>query len=261
MYLFYRISKQKKKLLPGATKSRCLQNFLEIFGRENLTIVAENCDADTEQFIENQMLTYEPTDLSYCLEQAAQTNGTVYFVEDCYIHRTPAQLLLTEGLTLAPYVTLYDAPEKYGPEATDGEISKVMRTESCHWRYTESTGGSFATTGEVLREDWDILSNWGSNPNYALWPALREKERELAVCIPGAASDISQVEQVEDWAIDHMIYELIDRMLLIDQRMAPMILNFQRQYPDEKMKLLSIIQSLENEVQKKVVKVSLNITV
>ena len=261
MYLFYRISDQKRKLLPGVTKSLCLQNFLEVFGRENLFIVTENCDSETVQFIENQLLGYEEADLNYCLEQAAKTNGTVYFVDDNFIHRTPAQLLITEGLTLGQYVSLYDMPDKYGPKQTDGEESKVMRTPSSHWKFTKATGTTFATTGEILREDWEVFQQWLNDPKFQLWPALIEKDRQLAVCLPGAASELSYNDQIEDWAIDNLLLELIDRTLLMDQTVTAMILNFQRQYPEEKMKLLNIIAALEAEVQRKFIKVTLDINV
>jgi hypothetical protein len=70
----------------------------------------------------------------------------------------------------ADYVTLVDYPDKYrsntGGAGTcpwvnplvreRGEITQLIFTGSRHWKMTNSTTCTFATTPKVLKEDWEI---------------------------------------------------------------------------------------------------------
>jgi glycosyltransferase involved in cell wall biosynthesis len=77
----------------------------------------------------------------------------VYFVEDDYIHKADAVKVLAEAIPFADYVTVYDHPDKYGPYYDGGEVSKVFRTKSSHWRFTQSTTMTFAAQVKTLQED------------------------------------------------------------------------------------------------------------
>lgn len=93
---------------------------------------------------------------------AAPPDSTgVYMLEDDYLHTKDALSVIFGGLALAPYVTGYDHPDKYvnagqggNPLITGGgEVTRVYRGPDRHWRGTNSTTMTFATTLDVLRRD------------------------------------------------------------------------------------------------------------
>ena len=122
MRIIYRISDQSfnKPRVPGATKKRCLANFLNIFGGcDNITIIADNCE-ESLPFIKQADRPYEETHFGnsksfiHAVEKALDfKENIVYFVEDDYYHRQDAPQLITEGLKVGDYITLYDHPDKY----------------------------------------------------------------------------------------------------------------------------------------------------
>jgi len=121
----------------------------------------------------------------------------VYFVEDDYLHLEGARSILTQGLQIADYVSLYDHNDKYIPASQGGnpfidedagEVTKVFRTKDVHWKLTNSTTMTFATTVAQLREDeatWREFTQ-GSHPNdFSCFLKLRELGRSLITPIPG----------------------------------------------------------------------------
>ena len=136
------------------------------------------------------------------MEAALQlpTEEIVYFMEDDYLHLTDSRKILLEGLTRAHYITLYDHPDKYIPAEHGGnplidldgaEETKVFRTNTRHWKLTNSTTMTFASTVNILREDEDILRSYtqGSYPrDFEMFLALRNKGRALVTPIPGYAT-------------------------------------------------------------------------
>jgi hypothetical protein len=265
MNAIYRISNKGKAedRIPGVVQGVCLKNYLQIFGRDNLKIIADNCEGGTYALLSEQGLEYEITSLGNsgsmrrALEIACELNGNIYFVEDDYIHREAAPLLITEGLSLAEYVTLYDDPAKYGPGYGYGETSQVRRTMASHWRYTEDTRMTFATTAEVLRQDWETWMKWTEEeaPSCeALFTELREQLRKIATCIPGAAvhcdlghSTLAGNCLIEDWAMDYLVMETLERILDISPESASMALSLQQRYQDDKLKLVGLLHTLEKE--------------
>ena len=93
----------------------------------------------------------------------------------------------------ADYVTLYDHPDKYingiNPHVTDGgEETKVFLTDSCHWKFTNSTTMTFATTVKTLKDDIEIIRKWtlGTHPNdFEMFIELRNKGKSLVSPLPG----------------------------------------------------------------------------
>lgn len=223
MKLYYRISDNSypKAKLIGATKQFCLQNFLAIFGQLPIRIIADRCKGDTLNWLETLDFAVIQTDLGnagsfrHVLDLAIQDEGLLYFCEDDYIHHPKSVKLIQEGIKRADYVTLYDHPDKYTRHYNGGEFSKVIRTESSHWRYTASTCMTFATTSSKLKEDYDVWEKYTNElhpHDHHIFTELGKKGRRLAVCIPGAAchTDLTfsgAMNQIymDEWAIDMMI--------------------------------------------------------
>lgn len=90
-----------------------------------------------------------------------RTTTAVYLVEDDYIHVKTAVGTVLGGLALAPYATGYDHPDKYVDGAHGGnplisgggEVTRVYRGAGTHWRGTNSTTMTFASTLDVLLTD------------------------------------------------------------------------------------------------------------
>lgn len=229
--IFYRISSEsyRKEKLPGATKERCLQNFMNVFGK-NLIVIADNCHEPLLKHLEDMKLTKFETNLGnagsfrHTLKLACQLDpeSTAYFVEDDYLHLPLAARLIPEAIPYADYVTVYDHPDKYSKMYDGGEVSKVFRTRSGHWRFTSSTTMTFAAQVKTLREDYNdwMTGTQGTHPlDFETFQHLGSKGRTVAVSIPGAAchtdltfsGDIG-VNTIEDWTVMVTMGMILDDM-------------------------------------------------
>lgn len=183
----YRISDggYKKDKLPFADKFYCLENYLRVFGTDGLIIFADNCRPETME----KLYAYNVDVRSSNIGSSAQSwkmvaqyalnhfsdSDYLYFLEDDYLHKPGAKQILLEGLQIGDYVTLYDHPDKYIDKAkggnplvsNGGEATRVMLTNSCHWKQTNSTTMTFATQLATLRADWDIWDKYtrGTHPH------------------------------------------------------------------------------------------------
>ena len=230
MKIYYRISNNsyKKNRLVHATKEQCLSNFLTEFDvpENNIIIVADNVtDAMLKTYIfskQNENVKIVETKLNnahafrYCLRDCCETisdKDSVYFVEDDYLHLPNSFKILKEGLTISNYVTLYDHPDKYldatngGNPQIDGggEITRVVMTDSIHWKLTNSTTMTFAAQGKIIKADKDIWEKYllTSYPrDYdACCELIQIHNRSLVSCIPGLAthSEIPWTTPLVDW--------------------------------------------------------------
>lgn len=242
--LFYRISdaSYKKPKLPGVTKEVCLKNFLwafkeiifskEVFEgvRPPITILADNV-SESKHLVTDTGLPVIATDLGnagsliYALELALERNSDdtlVYFCEDDYLHLPHAIKLLEEGLQVSDYVTLYDHPDKYTSVYDFGEVSKVFRTKSSHWRHTQSTCMTFGTRVGVLREDLEVWKKHvdGNHPHdHKIFTELGTKGRKLSVSIPGVAchtdltfSGHAHSVLMDEWALELLIQDIAHKL-------------------------------------------------
>lgn len=257
MKLYYRISDKSynKPKLIGADKATCLENFIIsfqkiIYGNTTppkedwippIKIIADNCERKTVRFLTSTGLPIKLTNLGnagsliYSIKDAINSyndDDLIYFCEDDYIHASSAVSLLEEGINVGDYVTLYDHPDKYTSYYDGGEISKVVRTQSSHWRYTISTCMTFATKVKTIKEDlpiWEKYTSESHPHDHKIFSSLKEiKKRKLSVCIPGAAchtdltfSGQAGVILIEPWAINFMI-EKLSRSLK-EKALAPWI--------------------------------------
>jgi hypothetical protein len=206
----YRISdgSGKKTRFPFATKEVCLRNFLRVFqpSRDDLIIIADNVGDVTWQMINalhpNTVRTslHNAGSWRYAAFEIAtkrfQEDQVIYFVEDDYLHRPGSRQVLLEGIGIAHYVSLYDHKDKYlnanegGPNPFveyGGELTRVVRTTSAHWKLSNSTTMTFATTVKVLRQDQRVWNRHtqGSSPNdFQAFLELARKSRRLVTPVP-----------------------------------------------------------------------------
>jgi len=230
--IFYRISSESypKEKLPGATKERCLENFVNVFGTK-FKVIADNCHEPLLKHLDTLKLDKVETNLGnsgsfrHALKLACEYDPEtiVYFAEDDYMHLPLAARLLPQAIPFADYVTVYDHPDKYGPLYDGGEVSKVFRTKSGHWRFTSSTTMTFAAQVKTLREDYSEWMTGTQGPHPMDCETFRylgdKKGRTVAVSIPGQSvhTDLTYsgdigVNTIEDWPIMTTMGMILDEM-------------------------------------------------
>jgi hypothetical protein len=224
MKVIYRISDAGySKVKPDyISNENCLKNFISVFGNQNLHIIADNCSEDTLKMItkyvhpnniETVSVGHGAGTFNLALDMALgfDDETIVYFVENDYLHKPGSDKVLIEGLQIGyNYVALYDHPDKYmngaNPFVEDGgEVTRVMLSESCHWKITNSTTMTFAAQVKTLREDESILREYtkGSYPrDFEMFLALREKQHGLITPIPGYSThgETAWLSPLTDWS-------------------------------------------------------------
>lgn len=240
----YRISDGSYKKDRLADKEQCLENFLEVFGEyAKIIIMADNVKDETIELIEeliesfkegfryeDDVLGIEMPNIDINIFRTnSDGNGFaaniamdiglkadtefVYFVEDDYLHDYDSYRVLMEGLELADYVTLYDHPDKYLPasqggnpfiDEDGGEVTKVFVSDTCHWKLTNSTTMTFATSKDVLgndRKTWTQFTNHKHPNDFQCFLRLREMGRSLISPLPSRSThcDIPWVAPLVNW--------------------------------------------------------------
>lgn len=248
MRLFYRISDSgyRKAKLPGTNQEFCIHNFCEAFApvifteevlekgqKPCMTIIADSCTKrSTTKLVKNTGMPTAFTKegnagslistIKLAIETSEDDEEVVYFCEDDYLHLPTAPILLQEISTHADYFTLYDHPDKYTNEYDFGETSKVIRTNSSHWRFTVSTCMTFGTKVEILKQDIDVWEKYTQEDHphdHLIFTDLAEEGRKLALSIPGAAChlDLSYSGRagallIEPWATQMAIIDLEEKV-------------------------------------------------
>jgi hypothetical protein len=141
-------------------------------------------------------------------------NDQVYFAEHDYIYKKIAPKVISEGLSIADYSSGYDHPDKYlnhsegGPNPfieKGGELTRVMMTDSSHWKLTNSCCMTFASKLKTLKEDYEIFKNecLGTDPgDFGIFYNLHKKNRTLVSCIPGVSThgEVQWLSKLVDWS-------------------------------------------------------------
>lgn len=224
MKIFYRISdgSYKKERFPHATKKGCLDNFLKHFPKEEIYLYADNVTGETFEWLLSYDMNLTRTSggssaagFRIVFEQALKLSDdeVVYFVEDDYFHLEGSRTAILEGLERTNYISAYDHPDKYIANILGGnpfisedcaEETKVFLTKSRHWKLTNSTTMTFATTVKTLREDADTWRRYtaGTYPHdFQCFLELRDKGRTLATPIPSLAThaEMQWAAPLIDW--------------------------------------------------------------
>ena len=214
MKTIYRISDAGySKVKPSyITNETCLKNFCNVFDHiHDIQIIADNCSEQTLAMIgkyidpiniEKVSVGHGAGTFNLALDKALKWNDDdiVYFVENDYLHKQQSPKILNEGLNLgASFVSLYDHPDKYLDPSKGGnpyceggaEDTRVYLTDSCHWKITNSTTMTFASTVATLKRTEPILRKWtvGNHPHdFQMFLELREQNELLVTPLPGYAT-------------------------------------------------------------------------
>jgi hypothetical protein len=228
MKIIYRISDSGyAKVKPNyINNENCLKNALKEFPLiyNNWTVIADNVSEKTNEMIMKYFcpghvihvnIGHGAGTFNIALDIALKykDNDIVYFLENDYLHRPGAAKVLLEGFKLgADYVTLYDHPDKFLPAykggnplvEDGGEATKVLLSESTHWKFTNSTTMTFASTINNIARDESILRDYtkGQYPeDFKMFIALRYVESSLISPIPGYSThgETQWLSPLIDW--------------------------------------------------------------
>jgi hypothetical protein len=137
--------------------------------------------------------------LDLLVNSSFNDDEVIYMVENDYLHLPKSKNIMQDCFNVLnpDYLTLYDHPDKY-IEGIDGgnpfvegggEITRVVKSTYCHWKYTNSTTMSVAARLKTLKEDYDVIMKYiqGTYPDdFKMFLDLRDnKNRVLLSSIPG----------------------------------------------------------------------------
>lgn len=229
MKVLYRISDTGyNKIKPSYINNElCLKNFCNVFFEHihNIQIIADNCSDETISMIKKYI---DPVNIikvsvghgagtfNLALDRAlnGEDGEIVYFVENDYLHKQGSVEVLMDGFSLgAPFVSLYDHPDKYKEPALGGnpyceggaEDTRVYLTDSCHWKITNSTTMTFATKVSTLKRVESILRKHtsGTHPDdFQMFLELRQQGELLITPLPGYAThgETAWLSPLTDWS-------------------------------------------------------------
>jgi hypothetical protein len=230
MKIIYRISDSGySKVKPAYINNEaCLKNAIQTFPwfDHDWVILADNISEETrtmikkyisEKFIKDVSVGHGAGTFNLALDEALQEPDwqVVYFLENDYLHKPNSDKIILEGLELgASFVSLYDHPDKYLAPSQGGnpyceggaEDTRVYLTESTHWKITNSTTMTFATTIENLVRTEPTLRKYtqGTYPeDFKMFLDLREQGELLISSIPGYAThgETAWLSPLTDWSL------------------------------------------------------------
>jgi len=223
MITYYRLSdgSYKKDKFEGATKERCLRNYVENFAHQGdrMFLYLDSVKEETYERISKLVDEWSSEEFKIVLRRSSGGSSAgsfrlvyenalslddeiVYFVEDDYWHLPGSRKAIHEALERADYVSLYDHIDKYIPASRGGNPfvndagysnfpTCVILTPSRHWRTADSTTMTFASTIQVLKEDKEIWDKYtqGTHPHdMHLFHELAQRGRSLVTPIPSLST-------------------------------------------------------------------------
>ncbi len=226
MRIIYRISDSGyNKVKPDyINNENCLANATKEFNDSIWSVIADNISEDTNNMIQK----YVTRD---CILYAEKGNGAatfnmaldealmydddeiIYFIENDYLHKPGSQKIIQEAFELgASFVSLYDHPDKYmipekggNPYCEGGaEDTRVYKSNSVHWKITNSTTMTFASKVSTLKRVEPILRKWtsGVHPDdFQMFLELRKSNELLLTPIPGYSThgETAWLSPFTDW--------------------------------------------------------------
>lgn len=217
MKVYYRLSNQSaggyKEKLPHATKEYCLSNAIQVFGLDNVVVIGDNLNTETEQMVNSLEVRLVKVNngsgagtFRSALDLAIEENSDkdiVYLLEDDFLHKPEASKIIEEGIkTFNTYTTGYDHPDKYINKdqggnpfvESGGEATRLVLTENSHWKITNSTVMSFAASRERLLKDKELLYKYSSGritDSFRFFLELSQDKRVACISpVPGVSTHI-----------------------------------------------------------------------
>jgi hypothetical protein len=142
--------------------------------------------------------------LNYIKEQHMEPNELIYFLENDYLHVdnwVEKIVELHSTFSNLNYVSLYDHNDKYFLPMYDDLVSKIITTQSHHWRTTPSTCGSFVISRKIFDEDYDVWLTTVGDHNTFLH-LYETKSRFVLTPIPGLSTHCMEglLSPTIDWS-------------------------------------------------------------
>ena len=226
MRIIYRISDAGyNKVKPDyINNENCLANATKEFDDSIWSVIADNISEDTNNMIQkyvtrNCILYTEKGNgaatFNLALDEALtyDDDEIIYFIENDYLHKPGSQKIIQEAFELgASFVSLYDHPDKYmipekggNPYCEGGaEDTRVYKSNSVHWKITNSTTMTFASKVSTLKRIEPILRKWtsGIHPDdFQMFLELRKNNELLLTPIPGYSThgETAWLAPFTDW--------------------------------------------------------------
>jgi hypothetical protein len=212
--VYYRLSNQQagihKNKIPNANKKTCLENCINKFGIENITVIGDNLNQEHLEWLRDLGITFIEVSngngsgtfrdaLIYAIEENLESDF-VYLLEDDFLHKEESKGLLIEALnSYDSYVTLYDHPDKYINKEDggnpfieeNGEVTRLVKTENIHWKITNSTVMSFAARVSRLKHDYELLEKYSNNNITNSFGFFTEVSSEKGVAVISSVPGLS----------------------------------------------------------------------
>lgn len=131
--------------------------------------------------------------LNFATQLGCNQGGDTYFVEDDYFHLPNAIMKMVLALPKHQLLSGYDHLDRY--TRTDDIDYKIQVSfdfpSNTHWRTVESTGHSYALTGELLSQISDIIQRHEFiASDRELWRYLHSVNIPIWVPIPGLVTQV-----------------------------------------------------------------------
>ena len=229
MKIIYRISDTGyNKVKPSyIDNTKCLSNFCMAFPDQyengDILVMADNVSEQTRKMIQQHEVEIEHVKVGHgagtfnlSLDIALQYDDDeiVYFVENDYLHKLGSPEVLKQGFELgASVVSLYDHPDKYMDPSDGGnpyceggaEDTRVYKTDTCHWKITNSTTMTLASKVKTLKRVEPILRKWTSETHphdFNMFLELRDQGELLVTPLPGYSThgESAWLTPFTDWS-------------------------------------------------------------
>jgi hypothetical protein len=228
MKILYRISdggNNKHKPQYVYDKKLMFLHFIKIFKNHEIYVFADNVNEDTYNFLINnydsskifRISLGNSSSFMHTVDFSIKNfdiNDKIYFAEDDYIYTPNAAQIIEEGLDISNYATGYDHPDKYinnnegGPNPfieKGGELTRVLISNNTHWKLTNSTTMTVATTVKVIKEDYNVFKNGcqGNIPDdfMIFCELIQNKKRTLVSSLPSVSThgEVQYLSKFIDW--------------------------------------------------------------
>lgn len=175
----------------------CLESFTQAFEDidVNATFLLDHCDDEYSSLfedlpfefdVEHSTLGINGTMLrSYAL--AAQTDDYVLLQECDYLYRGTIGRTYLEALSELDIVSPYDHRNFYLDHSIHATTCEIALVGEHHYRTTERNTMTWATSGAIIRENYDTLVKYGYLDD-DVWRDLAFAGRKLWVPIPSFAT-------------------------------------------------------------------------